>query len=42
MRSIPPSSHELLEHSAHPIVMLFFFNIIQLDVGLLPPSSGLN
>jgi hypothetical protein len=26
MRSIPPSSHELLEYSAHSIVTLFFFN----------------
>jgi hypothetical protein len=42
MRSIPPSSCEPLEHFAHPIVTLVFFNITQLDVGLLPPRKGLN
>jgi hypothetical protein len=41
MRSISPSSREPLEHSAHPIVTLVFFNITQLDV-LLPPRRGLN
>jgi hypothetical protein len=32
----PPSSRESLEHSAHPIVILIFFNIIPLVVWLLP------
>jgi hypothetical protein len=41
-RSIAPSSCELLEHSALPIVTLFFFNIIPLDVRLLPLRMGLN
>jgi hypothetical protein len=41
-RSIFPSPCELLEHSAHAIVKLFFFNITLLDVGLLPPRRGLN
>jgi hypothetical protein len=41
-RSRPPSSREPLEHSAHPIVTLIFFNITKLDIGLLPPRRGLN
>jgi hypothetical protein len=42
MRYIPPSSRELLEHSAQPIVTLFFFNIIPVDVELLLPRRVLN
>jgi hypothetical protein len=42
MRSISPSSHELLEYSAHPMVTLFFCNINPLDIGLLPLRRGLN
>jgi hypothetical protein len=41
-RSIPPSSRELLEHSTHPIVILFFFNITLMYVGLLSPRTGVN
>jgi hypothetical protein len=42
MRSRPLSSHERLKHYAYPIVTLVFFNIAQLDVGLLPLRRDLN
>jgi hypothetical protein len=39
MRSRPPSSHEPLEHSVHPNIILFFNMLI---VGLLPLKKDLN
>jgi hypothetical protein len=42
MRSRPPSTCEPFQHSAHPLLHLFFFNIIWLDIGLLPPRRGPN